>query len=186
MARAQPGGEDSRFVANAPSYSIADFSAASLIHGHHRAPLQYVTSAAGAATHRGSTPDFASRGGTDDGLPGMLTDSDLPPAVESKLRLCEENVSLRQELASLTAKLAQLQKFERDLDSIREQHDILQQSTDKQERLEQAFRTRLEDRCRRLEQVNKQLKAKLEDERRQTDSVVLHARDDMMGGADAA
>eukprot|EP00117_Sycon_ciliatum_P036150 scpid97912/ scgid2206/ len=110
MARAQPGGEDSRFVANAPSYSIADFSAASLIHGHHRAPLQYVTSAAGAATHRGSTPDFASRGGTDDGLPGMLTDSDLPPAVESKLRLCEENVSLRQELASLTAKLAQLQK----------------------------------------------------------------------------
>lgn len=49
-------------------------------------------------------------------------------------------------------------QFERELDAIRQQHDILQESTDKRDRLSQAIRAKLEERCRRTEQSNKQLK----------------------------
>ncbi|XP_064638236.1 angiomotin-like isoform X2 [Lineus longissimus] len=77
-------------------------------------------------------------------------------------RLSEENTALREELDGYYKKVSKLQKFELEIQKVHESHESLVRSSKKRESLEATMRLKLENECKKLKDVNKDLKDQLE------------------------
>nr|CAD7453097.1 unnamed protein product [Timema tahoe] len=84
-----------------------------------------------------------------------------PPAEMVEI-LIQENSSLKQELETCYQKVAKSQKLEQEISKIHRAHEELVQSSERRERLERTARMRLQEDCRRLQEVNRALREQVE------------------------
>ncbi|XP_062540701.1 uncharacterized protein LOC134208780 [Armigeres subalbatus] len=82
-----------------------------------------------------------------------------PEEVEA---MYKENQLLKQQLNSCFLKVAKSQKLEQEISNIYRVHEELVQSCERRERLEKAARTRLQQDCRRLQELNRAFRDQVE------------------------
>lgn len=74
----------------------------------------------------------------------------------------KENQHLKQQLNNCFLKVAKSQKLEQEISNIYRVHEELVQSCERRERLEKAARTRLQQDCRRLQELNRAFRDQVE------------------------
>lgn len=82
-----------------------------------------------------------------------------PEEVEA---MYKENQHLKQQLNNCFLKVAKSQKLEQEISNIYRVHEELVQSCERRERLEKAARTRLQQDCRRLQELNRAFRDQVE------------------------
>ncbi|XP_065887212.1 angiomotin-like isoform X2 [Dysidea avara] len=87
--------------------------------------------------------------------------------------LKEENSSLKKELDSYYQRVRRLHKIEQEVEQIRESHQLLEESTKRRERLENAMRAKLEHQLKKLKESNFQLEMELQTMRNNTPQSVI-------------
>lgn len=76
--------------------------------------------------------------------------------------LREENATLKKDLDSYYQRVRKLHKIEQEVERIREAHTLLEESTKRREKLENAMRTKMEQQLKKLKEANVQLEVELQ------------------------
>ncbi|XP_058828371.1 uncharacterized protein LOC131688216 [Topomyia yanbarensis] len=92
--------------------------------------------------------------------PDLTRPVDIDP--EEIEALFKENTLLKQQLNNCFLKVAKSQKMEQEISNIYRVHEELVQSCDRRERLEKAARNRLQQDCRRLQELNRAFRDQVE------------------------